>query len=155
MQKVLDKVVLLSNIPVHQEQQNKKCVLFDPHDPKQLAETIARTARAHPCRSMKPNMPVTWNRASQICTARRESTRGHLKGYFYRRFAHEKNDHYRRKRFYRKMRHGIFQQRLRDHRHRLSRPVTVRTGQKSTTISATCPKTHRNLPTYLPECSRM
>lgn len=42
--KVLDKVVLLSNIPVHQEQQNKKCVLFDPHDPKQLAETIARTA---------------------------------------------------------------------------------------------------------------
>ena len=42
--KVLDKAVLLSNIPVHQEQQNKKCVLFDPHDPKQLAETIARTA---------------------------------------------------------------------------------------------------------------
>ena len=42
--KVLNKVVLLSNIPVHQEQQNKKCVLFDPHDPKQLAETIARTA---------------------------------------------------------------------------------------------------------------
>ena len=28
-------------------------------------------------------------------------------------------------------------------------------GQKSTTISATCPKTHRNLLTYLPECSRM
>lgn len=42
--KVLDKVVLLSNIPVHQEQQNRKCILFDPHDPGDLAEKIACTA---------------------------------------------------------------------------------------------------------------
>ncbi len=42
--KVLDKVVLLSNIPVHQEQQNRKCILFDPHNPEDLAEAIARTA---------------------------------------------------------------------------------------------------------------
>lgn len=42
--KVLDKVVLLSDIPVHREQKNQKCILFDPHNPKQLADTIAETA---------------------------------------------------------------------------------------------------------------
>ncbi len=38
--KVLDKTVLLSDIPVHREQKNEKCILFDPHDAKQLAELI-------------------------------------------------------------------------------------------------------------------
>ena len=42
--KVLDKTVLLSNIAVHEEQKNNKCVLFDPHNPKELAETIERVA---------------------------------------------------------------------------------------------------------------
>lgn len=38
--KVLDKTVLLSNIPVHQEQKNEKCTLFDPYDESELAELI-------------------------------------------------------------------------------------------------------------------
>lgn len=44
--KVLDKTVLLSDIPVHAEQKNEKCALFDPHSPEELADLIARTAEA-------------------------------------------------------------------------------------------------------------
>lgn len=42
--KVLDKMVLLSNIPVHEEQKNKKCHLFNPHQPQELAELMERMA---------------------------------------------------------------------------------------------------------------
>ena len=42
--KVLDKRVLLSDIPVHREQKNEKCTLFDPHQPEQLADLIAGIA---------------------------------------------------------------------------------------------------------------
>lgn len=42
--KVLDKAVLLSDIPVHREQKNEKCTLFDPHDPDALADLIVATA---------------------------------------------------------------------------------------------------------------
>lgn len=38
--KVLDKHVLLSDIPVHREQMNDKCILFDPNDPQKLVDTI-------------------------------------------------------------------------------------------------------------------
>lgn len=38
--KVLDKTVLLSDIPVHREQMNEKCILFDPHNPIALAKLI-------------------------------------------------------------------------------------------------------------------
>ena len=38
--KVLDKTVLLSDIPVHREQMNDKCILFDPHDADALADKI-------------------------------------------------------------------------------------------------------------------
>lgn len=38
--KVLDKTILLSDIPVHREQKNEKSVLFDPHDAEKLAELI-------------------------------------------------------------------------------------------------------------------
>lgn len=38
--KVLDKRILLSDIPVHREQMNENCLLFDPHDPADLAEKI-------------------------------------------------------------------------------------------------------------------
>lgn len=38
--KVLDKTVLLSDIPVHREQKSEKCILFNPHDPKELAVLI-------------------------------------------------------------------------------------------------------------------
>ena len=38
--KVLDKTVLLSDIPVHREQRNEKCFLFDPHDPEELGRLI-------------------------------------------------------------------------------------------------------------------
>lgn len=38
--KVLDKTVLLSNIPVHREQKNEKCILFDPYSSSELATLI-------------------------------------------------------------------------------------------------------------------
>lgn len=38
--KVLDKTVLLSDIPVHREQMYDKCVLFDPYDAEELARLI-------------------------------------------------------------------------------------------------------------------
>lgn len=48
--KVLDKNVLLSNIPVHEEQKNEKCHLFDPHQPDELADLMEQLA----CESEKP-----------------------------------------------------------------------------------------------------
>ena len=38
--KVLDKTVLLSDIPVHREQRNGKSILFNPNNPAELAELI-------------------------------------------------------------------------------------------------------------------
>ena len=38
--KVLDKTILVSDISVHREQMNEKCILFDPHDPVSLASLI-------------------------------------------------------------------------------------------------------------------
>ncbi len=43
--KVLDKTVLLSDIPVHREQKNEKCVLFDPHSPEELADLMVKECR--------------------------------------------------------------------------------------------------------------
>lgn len=40
--KVLDKTVLLSDIPIHREQRNGKCILFDPYNPEQLADLIEK-----------------------------------------------------------------------------------------------------------------
>ncbi|MGN0559357.1 MAG: glycosyltransferase family 4 protein [Acutalibacteraceae bacterium] len=38
--KVLGKKILLSDIPVHREQMNENCVLFDPHNSRELADKI-------------------------------------------------------------------------------------------------------------------
>lgn len=38
--KVLNKTVLLSDIPVHREQMNDKCILFDPYDDTNLSSLI-------------------------------------------------------------------------------------------------------------------
>ena len=38
--KVLDKTILLSDIPIHREQKNDKCILFDPYDSDLLAGLI-------------------------------------------------------------------------------------------------------------------
>ena len=43
--KVLDKTILLSDIPVHHEQMNEKCILFDPYDPVALADLIYRESQ--------------------------------------------------------------------------------------------------------------
>lgn len=43
--KVLDKTVLLSDIPVHEEQKNEKCYLFDPHQPEELADLMEKLAQ--------------------------------------------------------------------------------------------------------------
>lgn len=40
--KVLDKTILLSDIPVHREQKNEKCILFDPHNYEELADLIEK-----------------------------------------------------------------------------------------------------------------
>lgn len=40
--KVLDKTILLSDIPIHREQKNNKCILFNPHDPNELARLIVK-----------------------------------------------------------------------------------------------------------------
>lgn len=45
--KVLDKTVLLSDIPVHQEQKNEKCFLFDPHQPEKLADLMYEISQKH------------------------------------------------------------------------------------------------------------
>ena len=42
--KVLDKTVLLSDIPVHREQMNEKCRLFDPNKPGELADLMEQLA---------------------------------------------------------------------------------------------------------------
>ncbi|MFR4351119.1 MAG: glycosyltransferase [Roseburia sp.] len=42
--KVLDKVVLLSDIPVHREQQNEKCRLFNSNEPGELADVMEQLA---------------------------------------------------------------------------------------------------------------
>lgn len=49
--KVLDKTILLSDIPVHREQMNEKCVLFAPHDANALAELLVREGQKehHDC----------------------------------------------------------------------------------------------------------
>lgn len=40
--KVLDKRTILSNISVHREQMNDRCMLFDPYDPADLANKIMK-----------------------------------------------------------------------------------------------------------------
>ena len=46
--KVLDKTILLSDIPVHREQKNEKCIMFDPHDAKMLEKLIlAESKKTH------------------------------------------------------------------------------------------------------------
>ncbi len=48
--KVLDKTILLSDIPVHREQKNEKCILFDPYDSEKLAKLIeAENQKEHFC----------------------------------------------------------------------------------------------------------
>ncbi len=42
--KVLDKTVLLSDIPVHREQKNEKCRLFHPNEPEELADLMEQLA---------------------------------------------------------------------------------------------------------------
>lgn len=42
--KVLDKTVLLSDIPVHREQKNEKCRLFRPNEPEELANLMEQLA---------------------------------------------------------------------------------------------------------------
>lgn len=43
--KVLDKSVLLSDIPVHREQMNANCTLFDPNNPNDLCEKLEECLR--------------------------------------------------------------------------------------------------------------
>jgi len=40
--KVLDKTILLSDITIHREQMNEKCILFNPHNANELFELIEK-----------------------------------------------------------------------------------------------------------------
>jgi glycosyltransferase involved in cell wall biosynthesis len=42
--KSLGKTILLSDIPVHREQDPRRALFFDPHSPEQLAEALIQTA---------------------------------------------------------------------------------------------------------------
>ncbi|MBR5376708.1 MAG: glycosyltransferase family 4 protein [Lachnospiraceae bacterium] len=43
--KILGKRILLSDIPVHREQMNENCILFDPKDPESLADAVIRMSK--------------------------------------------------------------------------------------------------------------
>ena len=43
--KVLDKTILLSDIPVHREQKNEKCIMFNPYDADALANLIEEESK--------------------------------------------------------------------------------------------------------------
>lgn len=43
--KVLDKTILLSDIPVHREQMNEKSILFNPYNAEELADLISKEVK--------------------------------------------------------------------------------------------------------------
>lgn len=61
--KVLDKLILLSDIPVHREQMNKNCVLFDPHNPKDLADKILKLFQYNHTESIQDGICDMYKRA--------------------------------------------------------------------------------------------
>lgn len=67
--KVLDKTVLLSDIPVHAEQKNEKCRLFDPHNPEELANLIVETAALDFSESVEHGIMRMYEEARAYSTA--------------------------------------------------------------------------------------
>lgn len=63
--KVLDKNVALSNIPVHQEQKNDNCYLFNPNDEKDLCELIKKMQHINRVESIKNGLLEMRNKAKE------------------------------------------------------------------------------------------
>lgn len=63
--KVLDKTVLLSDIPIHREQKNSKCILFQPNDEKQLAELIEEQLYKKRYESIEDGIADMYQRAKE------------------------------------------------------------------------------------------
>ena len=63
--KVLDKRILLSDIPVHREQRSLKCRLFDPHDPQTLAELIEEEAAKEQNDDVEAGIADMYRRAAE------------------------------------------------------------------------------------------
>lgn len=67
--KVLDKTVLLSDIPVHQEQKNGKCKLFDPHNPSELADLMIETAKLDDVQDIEAGIANMYREAKEYSKA--------------------------------------------------------------------------------------
>lgn len=63
--KVLDKTILLSDIPVHREQMNEKCILFDPQDPILLAKLIEEENKKKHNSDIKTGITDMYKRAKE------------------------------------------------------------------------------------------
>ena len=63
--KVLDKTILLSDIPVHREQMNEKCILFNPHDPVALAELIEQESQKEHYDDVEKGIADMYKRAKE------------------------------------------------------------------------------------------
>lgn len=63
--KVLDKTILLSDIPVHREQMNGKCRLFEPYDSMALAELIEDESKKEHCDDVEEGIIDMHRRAKE------------------------------------------------------------------------------------------
>jgi len=61
--KVLDKSVLLSDIPIHHEQMNSKCILFNPLNSHELAEKIVELYQFEQAENINDGLNDMKNRA--------------------------------------------------------------------------------------------
>lgn len=63
--KVLDKTVLLSKIPVHCEQMNEKCHLFNPYDPNDLLKKLEEVISTIPEENIEEGIRDMYARARE------------------------------------------------------------------------------------------
>ena len=63
--KVLDKLILLSDIPVHHEQMNENCILFNPYNPEELADKIVEMSRMEHVDDVKKGIKDMYMRARE------------------------------------------------------------------------------------------
>ena len=67
--KVLDKTVLLSDIPVHREQRNEKCHLFSANKPQQLADLMVKVSQMELSESVENGIANMYREAAEYAKA--------------------------------------------------------------------------------------
>lgn len=67
--KVLDKTVLLSDIPVHREQKNEKCFLFPADSPKELARLMEKVSCMESAESIESGIANMYREAARYAKA--------------------------------------------------------------------------------------